>query len=54
MAKTPALLADLPGKQKGVRYALWSRTGFTAGLRERARREEVLLYDLASAIGDRP
>jgi AAA+ ATPase superfamily predicted ATPase len=53
VAKTAAVLEDIPGRQKRARYALWSRAGFTPDLRERARREKVLLFDLASMLGDR-
>ncbi|MBI5488506.1 MAG: ATP-binding protein [Deltaproteobacteria bacterium] len=53
VAKAPSVLADIPGRQKEIRYALWSRAGFTPDLRRRARRERVLLYDLASLTGGR-
>ena len=52
VAKTPAVVADLPRPPGEVRYALWSRSGFTAELTRRAAAEGVLLFDPASIVGE--
>lgn len=52
VAKTPAVVADLPRPPREVRYALWSRSGFTPELTQRARDQGVLLFDPASIVED--
>lgn len=46
IAKRSAFAADLDGEPKDLQFALFSRSGFTPELTERARRDGVLLCDL--------
>ena len=48
ITKTPAVVADLPRPPKEVRYALWSRSGFTPALTKRTRDEDILLFEPSS------
>ncbi len=44
VARTDAVAADLERPPREVRYALWTRSGFTPDLERRARAEKVLLF----------
>jgi AAA+ ATPase superfamily predicted ATPase len=44
VARTPAVVADLACPPADVRYALWSRSGFTPDLVHRAQADGVLLF----------
>lgn len=50
ISKTPSVAADLPRPPSEVQYALWSRSGFTPTLRQRAREEGILLFDPLSIV----
>jgi len=50
VGKTGAVQADLGGRPGEVRYALWSRSGFTEAVVRRARQEDVLLFDLDAVV----
>lgn len=51
IARTPAVAADLTRPPTDVRYALWSRSGFTPDLVRRAQAENVLLFTTEDVTG---
>jgi hypothetical protein len=51
VARAPLVVAELDRPAALIRYALFSRSGFTRGLERRARDEGVLLYGLKDLIG---
>jgi hypothetical protein len=46
ICKAQPVVRDLRAPRPEVRYALWSRSGFTSELVHRARQDAVLLFDL--------
>lgn len=50
-AKTPAVVADLERPPAEVRYAIWSRSGFTQDLKKMALDKGILLFDLGDVGG---
>ena len=46
VTKSESVIADRKGARPEVKFALWSRAGFTKDLVRRAKRDGVLLFDL--------
>lgn len=46
IAKTELVVREVRTRRPQTRYALWSRAGFTRALAQRARQDDVLLFDL--------